>query len=153
MSNRAGPSPIYVFLDIFPLLLIPLIIFNFIVLSGVAGSPETTEVWFESSIFTFHTFVGDRWDVSPSDIMILFGLAFLFVEIIKSTRTDALSLINHGLAALAFVVFLVEFLVLRGFANSVFFILMTMQLIDGCLQAAEPGPDLDVAHAGRAERR
>jgi hypothetical protein len=130
MAQRAGPSAFYLFVDIFPLLLVPLLAFNVIALTHIAGSPAETEAWLASPLFTIGSFSGDTWDVSPGDLMIVLGLAFLFVEIIKSTRTDALSLINHGLAAAAFVVFLVEFLVLRGFTNSVFFILMTMQLID-----------------------
>jgi hypothetical protein len=68
--------------------------------------------------------------VSTGDILILFGIALLFVEVVKSTRTDALSLINHGLAALVFVVFLVQFLTMHGFTTSVFCILMAMQLVD-----------------------
>jgi hypothetical protein len=120
----------YVFIDIFPLLAIPLLIYNFIVLTGIAGSPENVQVWLAGAVFTVHSFSGDAWNVSAGDILILFGILVLFVEIVKSTRTDSLSLINHGLAALVFVVFLVEFLTMHGFTNSVFCILMGMQLVD-----------------------
>lgn len=120
----------YVFIDIFPLLAIPLLIYNFIVLTGIAGSADNVQNWLAGAVFTIHSFSGDAWDVSAGDILILFGIAVLFIEVVKSTRTDALSLINHGLAALVFVVFLIQFLTMHGFTTSVFCILMAMQLVD-----------------------
>jgi len=127
---RKGPSPFYAMLDIFPLLGIPVLIFNFIALTHIAGAPDEFAAWLDSPLFTVRAFSGDNWSFTPSDLFIIFGLAVLFIEIIKSTRTDAISLINHGIAALAFVIFLLEFLVMRGFTNSTFFIMTMMQLID-----------------------
>ena len=120
----------FLLIDIFPLLAVPLLIYNFIVLTGIAGAPDQVQTWLAAPVFTIHAFSGDAWDVSSGDILILFGIALLFIEVVKSTRTDALSLINHGLAALVFVVFLVQFLTVHGFTTSVFCILMAMQLID-----------------------
>jgi predicted exporter len=120
----------FLLIDIFPLLAIPLLIYNFVVLTGIAGGPENVQAWLAGPVFTIHAFSGDAWDVSTGDILILFGILLLFVEVVKSTRTDALSLINHGLAALVFVFFLVQFLTMHGFTTSVFCILMAMQLVD-----------------------
>lgn len=131
MANvRKGPSPLYALLDIFPLLGFPVLIFNFIALTHIVGGPDEFAAWLGSPLFNFRAFSGDNWAFTPSDLFVIVGLAVLFVEIIKSTRTDAISLVNHGIAALAFIIFLLEFLVLRGFTNSTFFILMMMQLID-----------------------
>jgi hypothetical protein len=120
----------YVFIDIFPLLAIPLLIYNFVVLTTIAGSADQVQTWLAGAVFTIHSFSGDAWAVSTGDILIVFAIALLFVEIVKSTRTDSLSLINHGVAALVFVIFLIEFLTMHGFTTSVFFILMMMQLVD-----------------------
>ena len=120
----------YVLIDIFPLLAIPLLIYNFIVLTGIAGGPDQVPAWLAGAVFTIHSFSGDAWALSTGDILIVFSIAVLFIEIVKSTRTDSLSLINHGIAALVFVVFLIQFLTMRGFTTSVFFILMMMQLVD-----------------------
>ena len=120
----------YVLIDIFPLLAIPLLIYNFFVLTQIAGSGDSVQAWLAGAVFTIHSFSGDAWDVSTGDILILFGVLLLFVEVVKSTRTDALSIINHGLAALVFVVYLIEFLTMHGFTTSVFCILMAMQLVD-----------------------
>jgi hypothetical protein len=64
------------------------------------------------------------------DLMVLIGLAFFFVEILKSTRTSNASILDHLLSTFVFVAFLVEFLLVRGAAHSVFFILMVIALID-----------------------
>jgi hypothetical protein len=120
----------WVVIDIFPLLAIPLLIYNFVVLTGISGQGDQVQSWLAGAVFTIHSFSGDQWALSTGDILIVFGVALLFIEIVKSTRTDSLSLINHGIAALVFVVFLVEFLTIRGFTTSVFFILMMMQLVD-----------------------
>ena len=120
----------FVLIDIFPLLAIPLLIYNFIVLTGAGGGAGNVQAWLAGPVFTIHAFSGDAWDVSTGDILVLFGIALLFVEVVKSTRTDSLSLINHGISALVFVVFLVQFLTMHGFTTSVFCILMAMQLVD-----------------------
>jgi len=131
MANvRKGPTPFYAALDVFPLLGFPVLIYNFIALTHIAGGPDEFAAWLAAPLFTVGAFSGDKWSFTPGDLFVIIGLAFLFVEIIKSTRTDAISLINHGIVALAFVIFLLEFLVMRGFTNSTFFILMMMQLID-----------------------
>ena len=128
MPRKVGPSPFYALIDVFPLLALPILFLNFMVLTGLGG--DDLETWLASTIFTIHGMSGDSWSLSPGDLIVVVGLIFLFVEIIKSTRTDAISLINHGIAALTFVLFLIEFLIVKGFMNSTFFILMMMQLID-----------------------
>jgi hypothetical protein len=64
------------------------------------------------------------------DLMVLIGLVFFFVEILKSTRTSNASILDHLLSTFVFVAFLVEFLLVGGAAHSVFFILMVIALID-----------------------
>ena len=129
MAKR-GPSPFYALLDIFPLLALPVLFLNFMVLTGLAGTSDEFETWLGSTLFSISGLSGDSWSLSPGDLIVVVGLVFLFVEILKSTRTDAISLINHAIAALTFVLFLLEFLIVKGFMNSTFFILMMMQLID-----------------------
>ena len=120
----------YVFIDIFPLLAIPVLIYNFLVLTSISGPSDQVASWLAAPVFTIHAFSGDAWAVSGGDILVIVAVLLLFVEIVKSTRTDSMSLLNHGLAALVFVVFLVEFLTLRGFTTSVFFVMLLMQLVD-----------------------
>jgi hypothetical protein len=125
-----GPSSFYRWLGVFPLLAIPVLLLNFLVLTGLGGTGDEHEAWLGSTIFTIYGLSGDSWSLSPGDLFVVMGLIFLFVEILKSTRTDAIALTNHAIAALTFVLMLIEFLIVKGFMNSTFFILMMMQLID-----------------------
>ena len=75
-------------------------------------------------------FSGDPWKISFSDFLLLFGLVLLFIEVVKATRTTSNELINHGLSMLVFVVALIEFITLKGFATSTFFFLVLFTLFD-----------------------
>ena len=125
--SKAGPSAFFALFDVFPLLAFPVLFLNLMVFTGWGGD---LKAWLASEVFTITGLSGDTWSLSPGDIIIVIGVVILFFEIIKSTRTDTISLINHAIAALAFVLFLLEFLIVKGFMNSTFFILMMMQLVD-----------------------
>jgi len=109
-----------------PLLIFPLIAYNIIAFVFFAGSGEAWNV----VRFTVPMVSGEAWGVTASDLMIVAGLAFLFLEIVKSTQTGRSSVLEHMLSTLVFVVFLVEFLLVGAAATSVFFILMVMSLVD-----------------------
>jgi len=81
-------------------------------------------------IFSVNMFSGDSWGVSFADVFMGLSLLLLFVEIVKATRTDAMSIINHGLSMLLCVVCIIEFIALKGFSNSVFFLLTMMTVLD-----------------------
>lgn len=109
----------------FPLLLIAVIVYNVVAFAGghdVAGTLN--------SAATIHMFSGDVWRYSLGDALVTLSLILLFVEIVKSTRTSSKQILNHGLSLLTFVVALVEFIVLKGFATSTFFQILVMCLID-----------------------
>ena len=116
-------------LNIIPLLVFPLILYNFVVLTGVA-TPGNVGGWMASPIFTVGMFSGDAWGVSFADVFMGLSLLLLFVEIVKSTRTDAMSIINHGLSMLLTVVCIIQFITMQGFSNSVFFMLALMTVLD-----------------------
>lgn len=114
-------------LNIIPLLVFPLILYNFVVLTGIAVKGGT---WLIEPIFSVGMFSGDAWGVSFSDVFTSLSLLLLFVEIVKSTRTDAMSIINHGLSMLLSVVCIIQFITMQGFSNSVFFMLTLMTVLD-----------------------
>lgn len=116
-------------LNIIPLLVFPLILYNFVVLTGIAPRGDV-DAWMLSPIFTISMFSGDAWGVSFADIFMGLSLLLLFVEIVKSTRTDAMSIVNHGLSMLLSVVCVIQFLTVQGFSNSVFFMLTLMTVLD-----------------------
>ena len=73
---------------------------------------------------------GARWSMTVGDLVMLVTLLLLFVELLKSTYTSTASLLDHGLSMLIFVACLVEFIVVRKAATSVFFFITIATLID-----------------------
>lgn len=115
-------------LNIIPLLAFPLALYNVVVLTGLAGSQP--DVWMVQPIFSVSMFSGDAWGVSFADVFMGLSLLLLFVEIVKATRTDAMSIVNHGLSMLLCVVCVIQFIAIQGFSNSVFFLLTMMSILD-----------------------
>jgi len=116
-------------LRLFPLLIIPIIIYNLFALGGGVVAHHTVQSLGTAS-FVITMFSGDPWNISFFDFLLLLSLALLFVEVVKATHTTSTELINHGLSMLVFVVALVEFITMKGFATSTFFFIMLMTLFD-----------------------
>jgi hypothetical protein len=109
----------------FPLLAIPLILFN-LGIFGLLGGDDP----FSRSLFTVEMVSGGTWTMTIGDVIVLVALLILFVEIMKSTTTGMASIIDHLLSTVVFVVYLVEFLLVAGASTSLFFTLMVIALID-----------------------
>lgn len=105
-----------------PLLAVIVVVYNFIVFS----SPSLLS----QSLLTIHLPSGADWFFTLNDLILTLSLFLLYVEIFKSTRTTAASIVDHSLSLLVFIVCLVEFITLRPLANSTFFLIMLMTLID-----------------------
>jgi hypothetical protein len=135
-------SPMRLIFGIFPLLVIPVILYNLIALAG--GSVETTgasgeliqSVQAPISGLLAERFIalpmisGVEWVLTKGDAIVLLAVTFLFLEILKSTSTGTATIINHGISLLLFIICLVQFLLMPNFATSTFFILMAMTLLD-----------------------
>jgi len=109
-----------------PLLIVPFVLYN-LGLAGLFGGGD--DPW-ASEIFSVSMMSGGIFSMTLGDLMVVIGLVFFFVEILKSTRTSNASVLDHLLSTFVFVAFLVEFLLVRGAAHSVFFTLMVISLID-----------------------
>lgn len=126
-----------VIFGIFPLLAIPVIIYNLMAFAfnGAAHGDVTavhTMAQHMSEAFAHIPMVapGSDWAISAGDILIILSLGFFFVEILKSTSTGTSTIANHAVSMIVFIVCLVEFLLLKNFATSAFFILTIMCLLD-----------------------
>ena len=121
-----------------PLLVLPVGLYNLFALGGsFAGRNDIQDghnkiqtLLDDKLSFTMKMFSGDFWKFSVSDFLLLFGVIMLFIEVVKATKTTSTELINHGLSMLVFVVALIEFITLKGFATSTFFFLMLFTLFD-----------------------
>lgn len=111
-----------------PLLAISLIIFAVLTLTGAADQGDLA--WYEATVTQLPIVSGDMWEVKWGDIFLVGSMGFLFVELLRSTQTGAASITNHALSLVVFVIALLLFLIVKGFGNSVFFLFMTMTLLD-----------------------
>lgn len=118
-------------LRLFPLLLLPVIVYNLIALGGgTILHYDIQDMLSYDHALNITMFSGDKWRFSFGDFLVLVALALLFVEVVKATRTTSNEIINHGLSMLTFVVALIEFITLKGFASTPFFFIMIMCLFD-----------------------
>ncbi|MGE5266593.1 MAG: hypothetical protein ACM3L9_04420 [Deltaproteobacteria bacterium] len=106
-----------------PLTIIPFILYNLFMLTGVDLSAPLVE----NGITMIS---GGVWKFTWGDLLLLIGVVMLFIEIVKATYTGTASMIDHGLSMLVFIAFLVQFLLVNQAASSVFFLLMMMAMID-----------------------
>jgi uncharacterized membrane protein len=118
----------------FPWLLIAVIIYNVIAFSlGVSPEPDQTGkivTAFDNPLMSFTMISGAVWQLTLGDLMIILTLIFLFVELVKATRTSSYSIVDHALSMVVFIICIVEFLAVRQAATSVFFIIIVVVLID-----------------------
>ncbi|MBB4798190.1 ABC-type multidrug transport system fused ATPase/permease subunit [Brevundimonas bullata] len=115
-----------------PLLVVPVVIYNLVILLG-GSAPDA--VLGQASVLSEVLFrvpmtSGAVWSISVGDLILFLSLILLFVELLKSTSSQRVAIVNHALSMALFVVCLVEFLLLPGFAGSVFLLILTMVLLD-----------------------
>lgn len=111
-----------------PLMIVPFVLFN-LGLAGLFGAGSAGDPW-TTELFSLRMMSGGTFSLTSGMLMIIVALLLFFVEIVKATRTSNASLIDHLLSTFVFVAFLVEFLLVRGAAHPVFFVLMMIALID-----------------------
>jgi hypothetical protein len=109
-----------------PTIAIPLILYNILVLFSGGAAEE----FFRSPLITVHMIQGALWAFSRGDLVILVTMAFLFAELVKATYTTSVSLVDHGLSMLVFIICIVEFLLVNAAATSAFFFVLVGALID-----------------------
>jgi hypothetical protein len=114
-----------------PLLAVPVLLYNLVLLT-MKGGVQTLDApgQLANPLFTIQMTSGGPWPVSLGDLFLAASLIVLFVELLKSTNSRNVAIINHSLSMILFVACLVEFLLLRGFATSVFFLITLMVLLD-----------------------
>jgi hypothetical protein len=113
----------------FPLLLFALILYNLLAFGGgLAGQGDVSALLNEG--FGLKLPSGEVWHFTWSDTFVTFALCLLFVEMVRATRSGRNEILNHAFSTLTFVAALIEFLLLKGFATTAFFLLTAMSLFD-----------------------
>ena len=107
----------------FPLLLIPLAIYNIIVflMPGVTLAEP---------LVTLTLMSGAGWPVTLSDILLALGILSLLLEVMKGARPGAKYLTDHLLSLIVFGAAAAEFLLWPKFGTSTFFLLSLLALVD-----------------------
>jgi hypothetical protein len=114
-----------------PLLLLPVGVYNLLVLSFSGGYRSTeAHTRLTAPLFQLKTAPGGLWPVSGADLLLAASLIVLFFELVKSTASRRIAIANHALSMALFVICLVQMLVFPAFATSTFFLISLMVLLD-----------------------
>jgi hypothetical protein len=107
----------------FPLLLIPVAIYNIIafLMPGVH---------FDDTLVKLTLMSGTEWQVDLSDILLALGILLLLFEVIKGARPGAKYLTDHLLSLIVFGCAAAEFLLWPRFGTSTYFLLSLLALVD-----------------------
>src|SRR5438445_2431699 len=160
MKRDASPGCVPVFLTFkaspmigFPLLLIPLAVYNIIVflMPGVS---------FADPLIKLTLMSGAEWQLTLSDVLVALGILLLLFEVIKGARPGAKYLTDHLLSLIVFGAAAAEFVLWPKFGTSTYFLLTALALVDflsglalrrrrGAAVATEPA--VSRKSAGKAE--
>lgn len=109
-----------------PLFLFMLLIYNILEFSN--PNPESGNMA-GKVLFQFHLISGALVTVDISTLLSIIGLHALYFEILKSLRGSVSTIINHTLSLIVFIIFLVEFIVVKHAGTACFMILTFMSLL------------------------
>jgi hypothetical protein len=107
----------------FPLLLIPLAIYNIIVLL-MPGVP------FADPLVRLTLVSGAEWGVTLSDLLLAVGILMLLLEVFRGARPGAKYLTDHLLSLVLFGAAAAEFVLWPKFGTSTYFLLVLLALAD-----------------------
>jgi hypothetical protein len=107
----------------FPLLLIPLAIYNIIafLMPGVTLAEP---------LLTLTLMSGAQWPVTLSDVLLALGILLLLLEVMKGARPGGKYLTDHLLSLIVFGAAGAEFLLWPKFGTSTYFLLSLLSLVD-----------------------
>jgi hypothetical protein len=106
----------------FPLLLIPVAIYNIVAFLFRTG--------FTDVLFSVRLLSGATFGVTLHDILVTIAILLLFVEIMKSTRVGIRSVVDHILSLLLFIAMIGEFMAVPLAATSTFFTMVMLAFVD-----------------------
>ena len=95
-------------------------------------------------LFHLATTAGGVWPVSAADLLLAAALIAAFLDLIRGVGDRRAAMVNHALSIGLFVVCLAAMLVAPAFANSTFFLITLMVLLDlaaGFVAAMGDRPD------------
>jgi hypothetical protein len=107
----------------FPLLLIPLAVYN--IIAFLMPSVSFSDVLFKVPMIT-----GEAWPVTLADLLLALGVLLLLLEVVKGARPGAKFLMDHLLSLVIFGAAAAEFVMWPKFGNSTYFLLVLLSMAD-----------------------
>ncbi|MCA1536065.1 hypothetical protein I6F21_26370 [Bradyrhizobium sp. NBAIM03] len=107
----------------FPLLLIPLAVYN--IIAFLMPTVSFTDVLFKVPMIT-----GETWPVTLADLLLALGVMLLLLEVVKGARPGSKFLMDHLLSLIIFGAAAAEFVMWPKFGNSTFFLLVLLAMAD-----------------------
>jgi len=107
----------------FPLLLIPLAVYN--IIAFLMPSVSFSDVLFKVPMIT-----GETWPVTLADLMLALGIVLLLLEVVKGARPGSKFLMDHLLSLIIFGAAAAEFVMWPKFGNSTYFLLVLLAMAD-----------------------
>ena len=107
----------------FPLLLIPLAVYN--IIAFLMPSVSFSDVLFKVPMIT-----GETWPVTLADLLLALGVVLLLLEVVKGARPGAKFLMDHLLSLILFGAAAAEFVMWPKFGNSTYFLLVLLAMAD-----------------------
>jgi hypothetical protein len=114
----------------FPLLALIVLIYNLVALTFGGMHTTSAEDQLSQPLFSVHMASSATWTVGLGDLLLATSLVLLFIELLKSTSSRRVAIVNHSLSMVLFIVCLVEFLLFGACATSTFFLITLMVLLD-----------------------
>ena len=109
-----------------PLLAILLVVYNILALVSGDKTGETLN----SVLFQIPLISGALLKIDVNSLLIIIGLHILYVEILKSLKSSLQTVIKHVLSTLVFLIFVIEFIVVKDLGTPSFLILTMMAMLD-----------------------
>lgn len=110
------------YLIAFPLLLLPFALYNMVAFLLAMD--------FTTVLFSIPLLSGRSMAVSTGDLLVLFGIVLLYVEILKATRMSSKAIMDHVLSFVLFIAMVIEFIAVQQAATSTFLILIALSFVD-----------------------
>lgn len=107
----------------FPLLLIPLAVYN--IIAFLMPTVSFTDVLFKVPMVS-----GETWPVTLADLMLALGIVLLLLEVVKGARPGSKFLMDHLLSLIVFGAAAAEFVMWPKFGNSTYFLLVLLAMAD-----------------------
>jgi hypothetical protein len=110
------------YLIAFPLLLVPFVLYNMIAF--------LLNLDFSTTVFNVPVLSGRPMPVNTGDMLVIFSVLLLYLEILKATRMSNKAIIDHVLSMILFLGMVIEFVVVQRAATSTFLIITALSFVD-----------------------